>query len=130
MFNFKFWFLGFLLFAVSCQKADDNGSLGAFWKLLEVQYLADASKKDLRAHTLFMAVQLNLMQFSGNGLQYARFQYCGDSLFIQMIGGVADEKLLESFGMNGQEQHFFVEKLNENSLILRSEYSILHFKKF
>ena len=118
------------LFAASCQKADDNGYLGAFWKLLEVEHHADASKSDLRQQSLFMAVQLNLMQFSGEGLHYARFQHCGDSLFIQMIGGDADKKLLDSFGMNGQEQRFFIKCLNKNSLILQSEYSTLHFRKF
>lgn len=118
------------LFAASCQKADDNGYLGAFWKLLEVEHHADASKSDLRQQSLFMAVQLNLMQFSGEGLHYARFQHCGDSLFIQMIGGDADKKLLDSFGMNGQEQRFFIKCLNKNSLILQSEYSTLRFKKF
>lgn len=118
------------LFAASCQKADDNGYLGAFWKLLEVEHHADASKSDHRQQNLFMAVQLNLMQFSGEGLHYARFQHCGDSLFIQMIGGDADKKLLDSFGMNGQEQRFFIKCLNKNSLILQSEYSTLRFKKF
>ena len=126
--------IGFILivclFTASCQKADDNGELGAFWKLLEVERHADASKSDLSRQSLFMAVQLNLMQFSGDGLHYARFQHCGDSLFIQMIGGDADKKLLESFGMNGQEQSFFVQTLNGNSLVLKSEYSTLRFKKF
>lgn len=118
------------LFTASCQKADGNGNLGAFWKLLEVEYHADASKSDHRQQSLFMAVQLNLMQFSGEGLHYARFQHCGDSLFVQMIGGDADKKLLDSFGMNGQEQRFFVQTLNGNRLVLKSEYSTLHFKKY
>ena len=126
--------IGFLilasLFTASCQKADDNGNLGAFWKLLEVEYHADASQSDHRQQSLFMAVQLNLMQFSSEGLHYARFQHCGDSLFVQMIGGDADKKLLDSFGMNGQEQRFFVQTLNGNRLVLKSEYSTLHFKKY
>ncbi len=129
--NFK---IGFLLFVftltVSCQKADDNGYLGAFWKLLEVEYHADSSKSDLRQQSLFMAVQLNLMQFGGNGLHYARFRHCGDSLFVQMIGDDFKNDFLRSFGMNGPEQRFFVRKLNENCLILESEYSRLRFKKF
>lgn len=126
--------IGFLilasLFTASCQKADDNGNLGAFWKLLEVEYHADASKSDHRQQSLFMAVQLNLMQFSSEGLHYARFQHCGDSLFVQMIGGDADKKLLDSFGMNGQEQRFYVRKLNDKSMVLESLYSVLSFKKF
>ena len=128
--NFK---NGFLIFAtlltVSCQKADDNGELGAFWKLLEVEYHADASKSDHRQQSLFLAVQLNLMQFSCNGLHYARFQHQGDSLFIQIIGD-ADDGFLENFGLDGPELRFLIEKLNRNSLVLKSEYSTLYFKKF
>lgn len=119
-----------LLFIVSCQKADDNGDLGGFWKLLEIEYVADGSKKNLREKSLFMAVQLELMELRGNGSHYARFQHCGDSLFIQMIGGNAEENLLDSFGMNGQEQRFFVQKLTSKQMILKSEYSKLQFKKF
>lgn len=125
-----FLFFACVLLSVSCRKADDNGHLGAFWKLLELEYVADGTKIDCRQQDLFMAVQLDLMQLSGNGLHYARFRHTGDSLFIQMIGGNADTGLLESFGMNGQEQRFFVKKINRNSLILESEYSKLQFKKF
>ena len=124
---------GFLIFAilltVSCQKADDNGELGAFWKLFEVEYHSDASKSDHRQQSLFLAVQLNLMQFSCNGLHYARFQHQGDSLFIQIIGD-ADDGFLENFGLDGPELRFSIEKLNRNSLVLKSEYSTLYFKKF
>lgn len=125
-----FLFFTCVLFSASCRKADDNGYLGAFWKLLEVEYVADGTKIDCRQQGLFMAVQLNLMQLSGNGLHYARFRHTCDSLFIQIIGGNADVGLLKSFGMNGQEQRFFVKKINSNSLILESEYSKLQFKKF
>ena len=128
--KFKNVFLIFAtLLAVSCQKADDNGELGAFWKLLEVEYHADASKSDHRQQSLFLAVQLNLMQFSCNGLHYARFQHQGDSLFIQIIGD-ADDGFLENFGLDGPELRFLIEKLNRNSLVLKSEYSTLYFKKF
>ena len=124
---------GFLIFAclltVSCQKADDNGELGAFWKLLEVEYHADTSKSDHRQESLFMAVQLNLMQFSGCGLHYARFRHQDDSLFVQIISD-ADEEFFENFGLYGPELRFLIEKLNRNSLILKSEYSTLYFKKF
>lgn len=130
--NLKYCFLFFtcVLLAASCQKKDDNGCLGAFWKLLEVEYVADGTKIDCSRQSLFMAVQLDLMQFSGNGLCYARFRHSGDSLYIRVIDDMADEELLERFGMNGHEQRFAVKKINSNSLILESEYSKLRFKKF
>ena len=128
--NIKLGFILFVsLFTASCQKADDNGELGAFWKLLEVEHHAEASKSDHRLQSLFMAVQLNLMQFSGNGLHYARFQHQGDSLFVQMIGD-ADDEFFENFGFYGPELRFLIERLNRNSLVLKSEHTTLYFKKF
>lgn len=120
----------FLFLVVSCQKADDNGELGGFWKLLDIEYVASGDKIDCRENSFFMAVQLDLMQLRGNGSHYARFQHRGDSLFIQMIGADADEQLLASMGMDGQEQRFYVRKLTDKSLVLESLYSVLSFRKF
>ena len=120
----------FLFLVVSCQKADDNGELGCFWKLMDIEYAASGDKIDCRENSCFMAVQLDLMQLRGNGSHYARFQHRGDSLFIQMIGADADEQLLASMGMDGQEQRFYVRKLTDKSLVLESLYSVLSFRKF
>ena len=120
----------FLFLVVSCQKADDNGELGGFWKLMDIEYAASGDKVDCRENSYFMAVQLDLMQLRGNGSHYARFQHRGDSLFIQMIGADADEQLLASMGMDGQEQRFYVRKLTDKSLVLESLYSVLSFRKF
>ena len=120
----------FLFLVVSCQKADDNGELGGFWKLMDIEYAASGDKVDCRENSYFMAVQLDLMQLRGNGSCYARFQHRGDSLFIQMIGADAGEKLLASMGMDGKEQRFYVRKLTDKSLVLESLYSVLSFKKF
>ena len=126
------FFIFFLsaFFMSSCQKADDNGDLGGLWKLMEIEYVADGSKKNLSKNSYFMAVQLKLMEFRGAGSHYARFQHQGDSLFIQMIGGDATEELLDSFGMDGQDQRFFVNKMNRKKLIIESRYSKLFFDKF
>ncbi|MBR5849286.1 MAG: lipocalin-like domain-containing protein [Bacteroidaceae bacterium] len=120
----------FLFLVASCQKADDNGELGGFWKLMDIEYAASGDKVDCRENSYFMAVQLDLMQLRGNGSCYARFQHRGDSLFIQMIGADAGEKLLASMGMDGKEQRFYVRKLTDKSLVLESLYSVLSFKKF
>ena len=122
--------LMFLFLVVSCQKADDNGELGGFWKLLDIEYVASGEKVDCREKSIFMAVQLDLMELRSDGSHYARFQYQGDSLFIQILGGNAGSAFLDSFGMNGQEQRFYVRKLNDKSMVLESLYSVLSFKKF
>ena len=45
MCNIKFGYLFFacVLFIVACQKADDNGPLGAFWKLLDTLFDENAA---------------------------------------------------------------------------------------
>ena len=122
--------LMFLFLVVSCQKADDNGELGGFWKLLDIEYVVSGDKVDCREKNYFMAVQLDLMELRGNGSQYARFQHQGDSLFIQIIGDNVGSGFLGSFGMDGQEQRFYVHKLTSKSMVIESLYSVLTFKKF
>ena len=52
-----------LFFALSsCQKADDNGDLGGYWKLMQVEYLGTDSIVNHKENSHFMAVQLDLMQ--------------------------------------------------------------------
>ncbi|MBQ8735577.1 MAG: lipocalin-like domain-containing protein [Bacteroidaceae bacterium] len=121
-----------LFFALSsCQKADDNGDLGGYWKLMQVEYLGTDSIVNHKENSHFMAVQLDLMQFTALGVShYARFVHKGNSLNISMIGADAPKKLLSAFGFNGQEQHFYVNKLTDKRLIIESFSSKLTFKKF
>ena len=132
MYRVKLYFVSFLLLSllVSCQKADDNCALGGFWKLLEVESVASGEKSDCRPNGYFMSVQLDLMTLRGSGSHYARFQHQGDSLFVQIIDDDADDKFLNSFGLSSRQERFFVQKLTSKSLILKSVYSILTFKKF
>ena len=120
----------FLLGFVSCQKADDNGDLGGFWKLMEVDYVATGESKNLKENSYFMAVQLDLISFRGAGSYYARFSHEGDSLFMWMIGDDVKSSFLDKFGMNSTEQRFYVETLSSKKMVLRSNYSKLRFKKF
>ena len=132
MYRVKLYLVSLLLLSlvVSCQKADDNGALGGFWKLLEVESVATGEKSDRRPNGCFMSIQLDLMQLRGPASRYARFQHSGDSLFVQIIGDDVNERLLKCYGMSGNEERFFVQKLTGKSLILKSVNSILMFKKF
>jgi hypothetical protein len=67
------------------------------------------------------------MKFSGE--YYARFSHEGDSLFVWMIGDVS-QGCLDIFAFDAPEQRFCVERLNGKSLVLKSKYSRLRFKKF
>lgn len=115
----------------SCQKADDNGDLGGFWKLMSIQYLSNDSVENLKKENRFMAIQLDLLALrNGASNRYARFNYNGDSLFIKMIDENVSKDFLNAFGMNGYEQSFLVEQLNNKKLVISSLFAKLTFKKF
>lgn len=131
MSKINLFFLGIItaFILLSCQKADKNGELDGFWKLMRIEYVADGTTEDLKDKHRFMAIQLDLLQLRGEGSHYARFVYECDSLYIKMIDNASDS-LLQQFGMNAQEQSFAIERLNDKRLVLKSVYSKLIFKKF
>ena len=45
----------------SCQKADDNGDLGGFWKLLQIEELKNDTIIDKREESCFWAIQLRMI---------------------------------------------------------------------
>lgn len=117
-----------LLVAVTitaCQKEDDNGDLGGFWKLLKIEK-SDGETIDTKEASLFWRVQLDLIQI---GDCYGRFQHTGDSLFIQMID-VAPAILKEHGIENPANERFAVEHLSRKSMTLKSDYARLRFRKF
>ena len=74
----------------SCQKADDNGDLGGFWKLLQIDEIANDTIIDKRNEDRFWAIQLKMITTNNGGK--GRFQHTGDSLFVQMLQRPADPK--------------------------------------
>ena len=115
-----------LLVAVTitaCQKEDDNGDLGGFWKLQQIE-LAD-SVINTREKSCFWAVQLDLIQI-GDGK--GRFQHVADSLYIQMITIPSNPIRLGLF--NPKDERFGVIHLDRNGMVLRSKDATLTLKKF
>jgi hypothetical protein len=120
----------------SCQKADDNGDLGGFWKLLSIENSATGIVENTKEYKRFWCIQLDLLatmsedddsyncSYGGKG----RFQYVGDSLFVQMIEKRTD---LTKVGMlNPENERFGVVLLNRDKMILRSDKVVLNFRKF
>lgn len=110
----------------SCQKADDNGNLGGWWKLLEIEELENGTIIDKRNEDCFWAIQLKLLVTSNGGK--GRFQHTGDSLFIQLKDIPTDIKN-DGF-YNPENERFGVNKLTGKSMILQSEKVVLKFRKF
>ena len=110
----------------SCQKADDNGDLGGFWKLLQIDEIANDTIIDKRNEDCFWAIQLKMITTNNGGK--GRFQYTGDSLFVQMLQRPADPKAVGLY--NHEDERFEVIILNRNSMVLRSKDAVLTLRKF
>lgn len=114
-----------LIVFTSCQKEDDNGDLGGFWKLQQIELSENDSIINTRGESRFWAVQLDLIEIGG---VKGRFQHVGDSLFVQMITQTSG---LEGFGLyNPKDERFKVLHLDRNGMVLQSNKATLTLKKF
>ena len=110
----------------SCQKADDNGDLGGWWKLLKIEEPHNDTIIDKSQEDRFWAIQLRMITIDNGGK--GRFQHIGDSLFVQMIQKPDNAK---DFGLyTPEDERFSVNKLTNKSMILQSDSAILKFRKF
>ena len=117
-------------FLTSFQKADDNGDLVGFWKLLQIEELENDTIIDKREEDCFWAIQLRMITANKDGkiIGKGRFQHTGDSLFIQMIQKPGNGK---SVGMyTPDNERFGVKFLTNKNMILQSEAVVLKFRKF
>ncbi len=113
-------------FLASCQKADINGDLDGFWKLLTIEELADNNIIDKKDEDRFWSVQLKLLTTTGGGK--GRFQHIGDSLFVQMIHVPGTPKDVGMY--NPKDERFEVVQLDRKRMILRSREVLLNFRRF
>lgn len=114
----------------SCQKADDNGDLGGFWKLLQIEELKNDTIIDKKEESCFWAIQLRMITANRNGgvIGKGRFQHTGDSLFVQMIQETGNGKSVGLYSPDNER--FFVNRLTGKSMVLQSDSVILTFRKF
>ena len=115
---------------IACQKEDDNGDLGGFWKLLEIEEANSTTPINVADESRFWCIQLDLLEIrlSQYDRHYSRFQHVGDSLFVQTINDNTD---LSAYGIyNNSNERYGVLHLNSKSMVLRSKYAKLTFRKF
>ena len=127
-----------VVLASSCQKADDNGDFGGFWKLLKIEDFATGGTMDTKVYKRFWSIQLDVLATSSeddDSYNYnyggkGRFQHVGDSLFVQMIT-VSSKSDFKKVGLyNPEDERFGVVLLNRDKMILRSKDALLEFRKF
>lgn len=110
----------------SCQKMDKNGDLGGFWKLLQIEEIANDTVIDKRNEDCFWAIQLQMITTNNGGK--GRFQHVGDSLFLQITQTPKDPKAVGLY--NHKDEHFGINTLNRSRMILQSHEVVLTFRKF
>jgi hypothetical protein len=115
---------------ISCQKADDNGDLGGWWKLMQIEEIENDTVIDKSNEDCFWAIQLRMITANTESgvIAKGRFQHVEDSLFIQMIQRPSD---CRGVGMyNPENERFGVNKLTNKRMILQSNEVRLTFRKF
>ena len=110
----------------ACQKADDNGDLGGYWKLLQIEELKNDTIIDKRNEDRFWAIQLRMITTNNGGK--GRFQHIGDSLYIQMTQAPSQPKAVGLY--NHLDERFGINALDRNAMILQSDEVVLKFRKF
>ena len=122
----------------SCQKADDNGDLGGFWKLLKIEDLAANSVIDTKEYKRFWSIQLDMLATTSeddNSYNYnyggkGRFQHVGNTLSVQIITKSPSSDLRKVGLYTPDDERFEVLLLNKDKMVLRSEHVLLEFRKF
>lgn len=116
---------------IACQKEDENGDLGAFWKVMSVEEHSTDNVAYLTDESRFWAIQLDLLEIriSRKESCFFRFQHTGDSLMVQAINNEnVDLKLWGIY--NNSNERYAVELLNSKSMILNSKNARVTFRKF
>ena len=137
--------LGCMLMASCDIETSGNGDLDGFWHLVEVDTLQTSGKADVADQRLFWGVQAKLIHLQGTDNRfYLRFTHTADSLTLyqphldhwhqdQVDGGdipVDDATLMAPYGIQRLEEHYKVEALDGEKMILSTSTLRLFFKKF
>jgi hypothetical protein len=119
--------------------ASDNGDLDGNWQLMRVDTIGGGSK-DTKNWQIFYAVQFRLLSVSaysypvGNGGFMFHFDHTADSLKLSTAAAdgsnMYDLKTIEPFGLTSLNEHFKVQLLNSDNMVLESKKLRLTFRKF
>lgn len=117
-----------LLCLSACGPMYEYRDLDGMWQMRHIEYTSgDAAAKPENTYYSFQRHIINIKKL-GRGEYYGSFQYEGDSMHVSIKGAPISE--MKVFGMNDTLQHFKVEILKNDKLILQSDYARLEFRKY
>jgi hypothetical protein len=136
-------FLTCILIAACDLEVLDNGKMDGNWQLRQIDTLASKGVCDMTHSYIYWGIQDELLQVRDidNSNQRIFFHYnkLGDSLTIHSpylaitkneLEPVEDIEILLPLGITSTEDHFYIEKLNGGTMILKNECYRLHFRKY
>ena len=121
--------------------ASDNGDLDGNWQLMRVDTIGGGSK-DTKNWQIFYAVQFRLIAVNAYSYPYPagkggfifHFDHTADSLKLSSAAAdgsnMYDLKTIEPFGLTSLNEHFKVQLLNSDNMVLESKKLRLTFRKF
>lgn len=145
-----------MLFVVSiffaCNKLPANGDLEGFWQVTAIQYKNNETYDEsvpMKNRKIFWTFQQQLLSIQAytqpaetniTGETLARFKYSGNTIELNELyvhfrdtdSLLTDPntKLLEGIGITGNKASFTIEKLNDDNMVLSSDFARILFRKF
>lgn len=123
-------FIGLILCMclASCDERVGYKELDGMWQLRTIETLSNQQVAQI--DDIYYSFQLNVVNIRKIGFWdgYGSFTYKGDSIHI--VIKEMPEKHLHQFGLDSNEEHFEVEKVNSSKLVLKSDYARLEFRKY
>lgn len=123
-----------------------NGYLDGQWQLLSIEH--DGIVTDVKDQQLYLSFQLELFQLNPLGNLYRYYGYfdrTGDHIIFRQFSEIAerdiktddnlpvkpeDQHLLRQWGYYTPYETFFIESLDANNMVLRSDSARIVYRKF
>lgn len=132
---------------VSCElETSGNDELDGYWQMSQVDTLSTGHVTDTREALIYWGIQGKLLQirfsengkFLGEGLLF-RFNRVNDDLILsspvihhlyETDEPIDDVEILKPYGIFNLEETFYIEKLDDDEMVLLNNSLRLHFRRY
>lgn len=131
---------------VACDKMPANGDLDGMWQVVKIEHGGEV--KDVQPEQVYMSIQLKLFMLGdikNPRRYYGYFEHKGDSMHLWQFSfasgneserddnipiAEAEKSRLHPWGFRSLDEHYKVELLTKDNMILRNDSSTIHYIKF
>lgn len=131
---------------LACDKLPKNGYLDGQWQIMTIIHHGDTI--DAKPQQRYLSFQLDLFQLTQSNVRqryYGRFQRNGSDLHLYQVSDMAEndkdsydnkplnatqQKALQAWGLYSEDEHFTIESINSDEMILRSDSAKVLYRKF